>query len=346
MKIALLCNGYGLVNRGAERYTEELYNLLKDDFDITIYGMKTTDISYGMYTKSRHTFKIPWRNGKAYLESYYFGKKWYEMYKNHRFDLVINNAGLGGSYWCSKYRKKTGTPFITLERGGGREEMINYLFKPDCMIFLTEVSRRTISKFCLPKVDTYTLPIGINICEFEKKSSKSEFTEGLEHPIFLSTSAMVGFKRIDLIISAIKNLGYGSLIQTSTGSEKNRIIEFGSKQLGDNFKYLGVVSRKELLELYHSCDVFVNASSKEAFGVVYLEAMASGLPIVTQNDEKRREIIGNCGVFVDCGNVEMFSRALGSASKINCVQLEQVEKYDWNKLKPQYISVIKKVCDI
>ena len=69
LKIALLCNGYGTVNRGAERFTEEIYKLLKNDYEIQILSVKDTN------TKRRDNFRFPNRNIRAYLESYYFGKK-------------------------------------------------------------------------------------------------------------------------------------------------------------------------------------------------------------------------------------------------------------------------------
>lgn len=340
MKICILCNGYGSVQRGSERLTEELYTLLKNDYDITIFGMKETDISIGINTKQRQEFKIPWRNGKAYLESHYFGKKWYHLMKqtHSKYNLVINNAGLGGSYWCRKYRNLTSTPFITLERGGGREEMINYLFHPDCMVFLTKVSEKKARKWYLPKVNTTTIPIGIHPSEFKGKS-KSTLVKGLEYPIILSTSALVSFKRIKLIIDAVYTLG-GSVIQTSDGPLRTELINYGDALLGNQFKYVGKVDRKELIKLYNSCDVFVNASRKEAFGIVYLEAMASGLSIVTQDDERRREIIGNAGEFVDCTNSWQFADAIFFASKKTYSQ-KQAKKYDWKILKKKYVKVIE-----
>jgi len=350
MKIAFLCNGYGGgVYRGSERYTEDLYNLLKDTFDITIYGLKSTYssggviASYGMNTKPRDSFKIPWRNGRAYLESYYFCKKWYKQHLNKHFDLIINNSGFVGSYWCNKYRKKTKTPFITLERGGGREEALNFLFRPDLMLFLTETSRQHTTKWYLPKIKTQTIPIGINTKAFSKKQNASKYIKDLERPIILSTSALVGFKRIDLIIKAIKKLGRGSIIQTSTGNLKDQIVALGKKELGYRFKYVGVISREELLQLYHSCDVFVNASRKEAFGIVYLEALASNLPIVTQDDERRREVVGNSGIFVDCNDTDKFSKALSDIFNIKKDTSKYAEKYDWTNLKPQYESVVRSV---
>ena len=344
-KIALLCNGYGLVNRGAEIYTKKMYDILRDTFDIDIYGIKETDHSTGVTSKTRDEFKLPWRNGRAYLESYYFCEKWYKlMIKDNakKYDIVLNNAGFPGSYWCSKYRKKTGTPFIAFERGGGKEERMNLFFKPDCMSFLTKASQDRFSK---KKIKSTILYVGLDVEEYEKDKPESKLLEGLERPIFLSTSAIVGFKRIDLIIKAISKIDKGTLIQTSTGNMKDEIVQLGNKLLGSRFKYTGVIPREDLLRLYKHSDVFINASRHEAFGNVYTESMASGLPVVTQNDNRRKEVVGNAGIFVDCEDIQSFAKALSGASKKKWGEIpyKQARKYSWRVLKPKYVEMIKEV---
>jgi len=337
LNIALLCNGLGIVDRGSETLTKEIYKHLKNDFEIDMFSAKNTG------TKNRNQIKIPWRNGKAYLESYYFCRYLYKKHMLDNYNIIINNAGFPGSYWCRKQRKRNKTPFITLERGGGKEELLNYLFKPDYMIYLTETSENNNNKKrYLPKIKTTTIPIGINIEEFKDKS-KSKLVDGLEHPIILSTSALVSFKRIDLIINALEYYGKGSLIQTSDGNMQKEWVELGKQKLGSRFKYVGRINRKKLLKLYNSCDIFVNASGSEAFGIVYLEAMASELPIITQDDRRRREIIGEAGFFIDCESKHQFINAIKNVHTTKKHSLEQAKKFSWDKIKTRYIDVIEEV---
>ena len=339
LNVALICNGYGRVERGAERYTAELYNHLIDVFDIDIYGISETDHSFGTNTKFRGDIKLPWRNGCAYLEAYYFGKYWYKNCQK-KYDVVLNNASILGSYWCNKYRKRTGTPFIALERGGGREEKLNNLFKPNCMVYLTETS---INKYGKEGINNAVIPIGIDLKTYSKKLPALDILKDLERPLILSTSAMVGFKRIKLIIDAVKKLGKGTLIQTSSGNMKDEICRYGKEKLGDRFSYLGVVPIKTLIALYQQCDVFTSASKHEAFGIVYIEAMASGLPVVTQYDSRREEIIGNAGRLVsDCEYTIDFASSLWIATKTDWKKLpqRQAKKFSWDVLKPKYMKVI------
>jgi glycosyltransferase involved in cell wall biosynthesis len=351
INIALLCNGYGRVMRGAEQFTYQFYNQMKDVLDIDIYGIGKTDHSIKIKSKFRDNFRLPWRNGRAYLESYYFGKTWYKRMINSKkyYDLIINNAGLGGSYWCNKYRKKTGTPFITRARGGGREERINYFFKPNSMVFLTKENEEYTKRF-LPKIRTVVIPNAINLEEYNKKKKSSPLTEGLEQPIYLGTSAFVSYKRNDLIIRAVSQLDHGSLLLLGGGPLKERTLSLGKKLLGHRFRYGGVIpysNREKIINLYRNADVFVQAARKEAFGVVFLEAMASNLPVVTQNDKRRKEIINDAGILVNCEDTDYFASSLLQASGRDWgdIPLNQASKYDWKIIKQSYQELLETVAN-
>ena len=51
--------------------------------------------------------------------------------------------------------------------------------------------------------------------------------------------------------------------------------------LTNNVKILGRIDHKELAHYYQSHEVYLNTTSYESFGVALLEAIASGIPVVT-----------------------------------------------------------------
>lgn len=87
------------------------------------------------------------------------------------------------------------------------------------------------------------------------------------------------------------------LIRIGRNDEKN--IEY-TKKIGvyDRIKFIEKVSDVELARYYQNSDIFVYPTLYEGFGYGNIEAMASGLPVVTSNIPVMKEIVGKYGVLV------------------------------------------------
>jgi glycosyltransferase involved in cell wall biosynthesis len=111
--------------------------------------------------------------------------------------------------------------------------------------------------------------------------------------IILSVGRLIDWKGtiylIDAMPGVIRQFPDTLLLIAGSGPEKETLIK-RVRELGldHNVKFFGVVDTKDLPSLYHSADVFVlpsiNKDGKtEALGVVLLEAMASGCPVIGSN---------------------------------------------------------------
>jgi glycosyltransferase involved in cell wall biosynthesis len=91
--------------------------------------------------------------------------------------------------------------------------------------------------------------------------------------------------------------------------------------------------------IYRSADCFTLCSvSSEAFGNVYVEALASNLPVVATDDEKRHEIVRGAGLFVNPNETEAYANAL-----VTCVSKRwgnkprnQSKLFDWDIIAQSY----------
>jgi glycosyltransferase involved in cell wall biosynthesis len=69
------------------------------------------------------------------------------------------------------------------------------------------------------------------------------------------------------------------------GPEKDTLMRFIEEhRLQNTVKFLGPVSGKKLIDFYFLSDIFIHPSTSEGFPLVFLEAMAAGLPVVTFAD--------------------------------------------------------------
>ncbi|MDP2860291.1 MAG: glycosyltransferase family 4 protein, partial [bacterium] len=103
---------------------------------------------------------------------------------------------------------------------------------------------------------------------------------------------------------------------------------------------------EEIPKYYAASSVFTLCSeSSEAFGSSYLEAMACGLPVVATDDEARREIIGEAGMFVNPDDIEKYAKALEKtmATDWKDKPRRQAEKFSWDKIAKEYEKVMEAI---
>ena len=110
-----------------------------------------------------------------------------------------------------------------------------------------------------------------------------EIRRGANQPIVLFVGRLVAYKGVDVLLEALKGLNAVALI-VGQGPLRARLKE-QARELGvyNQVRFLGSVDDDELAALYRACNVFVlpSVTRQEAFGVVQLEAMAAGKPVVS-----------------------------------------------------------------
>ena len=161
-----------------------------------------------------------------------------------------------------------------------------------------------------------------------------------------------------LIIAAAKIIpSYPDLTIKVAGNDPG-IPEFQkfSMQMGtaDHIIFLGQQSREQLLQLYAEAAVFVLPALTEALGIVFLEAMASGVPVIGTNVGGIPEIIkaGDNGLLVPVDDAEALSRAIDTLlrsedmrNKFSEAGLETVKRYSIEKMMNETYQVYSKVLE-
>ena len=141
-----------------------------------------------------------------------------------------------------------------------------------------------------------------------------------DRPVALLVGRIVPHKGVEHFIEAARHLPGAQLLIAGEGSSLEAMEEFADT-LGvkDRVRFLGRISQGDLPKVYAACDVFVlpSVSRLEAFGIVALEAMATGKPVVVADIPGVREVIedGREGLLADPVNpqdlAEKMRRLLG-----------------------------------
>jgi len=126
-------------------------------------------------------------------------------------------------------------------------------------------------------------------------------------------------KNVDKIISSLPNLRKivpDANINVVGDGTLRPILEKLALDLGvfDYVRFSGFVNEAELAEAYREASIFALPSSKEGFGIVYLEAWAKGLPVIASRYGAAPEVVsdGIDGYTVDPDDPEQILKSLST----------------------------------
>jgi glycosyltransferase involved in cell wall biosynthesis len=113
------------------------------------------------------------------------------------------------------------------------------------------------------------------------------------------------YKGIDEMIRAmprvVERCPEAEYVVAGDGNDRPRLEELARQQgLGERVRFVGELQKEELRRVYAAADVFALPSRKEGFGIVFLEAMYSGLPVVATRAGGTVDVVehGKTGILV------------------------------------------------
>lgn len=133
----------------------------------------------------------------------------------------------------------------------------------------------------------------------------------------LSTGEEKGQHRVlKAFAEVLKEFPAAIYVMAGPGTDRRveDILE-GQPELAAHVVKLGPVSNMQRGELYNLCDVFVLPSKNEGFGIVFIEALACGAPVIASDGFGCREGLmnGQLGSVVDPDNVQQLASEISSA---------------------------------
>lgn len=142
--------------------------------------------------------------------------------------------------------------------------------------------------------DIHVLPMGAEVDDFRQARGSAEVRRRLVSMagggegtrLLLYAGRLSPEKNLPLLIETMTCLARNDwndyrLIVAGAGPLEDWMRSEAAKRFPDRMLMLGHISdRRELIDLYANCDVFVHPNPREPFGISPLEAMAAGLPLV------------------------------------------------------------------
>lgn len=235
----------------------------------------------------------------------------------------------------------------------------------DRVFALTSIEREQINAlYSVPKRQILVIPPGVDIDLFRPRGDASAYRAALglpERTTVLTLGRLDERKGLDLFVRAagqlcadlpnaapsfVMSAGDGTSDRTLDGQTIARLI--ADLDLGPAVTWLPVVAETDLPSYYNAADLFVLPSRYEPFGIVMLEAMASGVPVVATRNGGPASVIEHerDGLLGDPEDVAAFANLLRQLAE-NPQQREafgrqariKVEaQYSWNVIAERFSS--------
>lgn len=130
---------------------------------------------------------------------------------------------------------------------------------------------------------------------------------------------------------------------------KNKKIKQLIEQNSQYIKYLGpIYDKTELLNLYRSSSIFAMPSFSETFGLVYLEALSQGLPVICSKDQGIDGVFkSKIGEFVQPSSVKSIENGLdliiSNYSIYNNLINLDLSRFKWKEVSKEYFSIYNQI---
>ena len=204
------------------------------------------------------------------------------------------------------------------------------------------------------------IPNGVDLEKFTQKDKcticKMSDVQHKE-PVILSVGRLEKVKGHKYLIEAFsilkKEVRNARLILVGDGSERGN-LEGQAEKLGviDSVQFIGAIGHDDIPHYYHKADVFLMPSLSEGFGITVIEAMASGIPIVTTNVGSLAELVEDkkTGLFALPASASSLAQTmrfvLDNPKAADLLIKEGVKKasgYSWNNIAARVSSMYKTI---
>jgi len=161
-------------------------------------------------------------------------------------------------------------------------------------------------------------------------------------------------KGVDTLLQAAKNYEDGNTLTLIAGNGElyDELVQLSKKFGLKDVKFLGNVNHETLRKLYNIADVSVVPSRSEAFGLVAIEALACGTPVIATNQGGLPDIITqDFGKLFEVGDSERLSELIQNVLSHKeqyiktFIESEIKKRYAQDSLIEKLINVYEKVLE-
>ncbi len=302
------------------------------------------------------------------LRRLFFNARLRARWRTHDYDLVVG-TDLDGVFWSSS----RGTlPYVVAIKGVIAEELLHesgrtrLLFQALARLEGRNARQADIvladSAYCqdaivrhygVPVERIRLVPEGIDLARWQRIAAQTPRRS--DGSTILCVARQYPRKHIADLLRALprvrRAVPAAHAVVVGDGPEHAALRMLAAELgLGDTVRFLGAVADDDdVARLYRHADVFCLPSVQEGFGIVFLEAMASGLPVVATRAAAIPEVVpdGQAGLLVPPRDVDALAAALTTLLREPARReaygrhgQAHTRQYDWDVVAGQFLAQV------
>jgi len=343
----------------SELSVDVLTSAPKPGFSKESFSENITIYKVGIHKKNLHF----WR--KAEVLEWLFKAQFHyrRLLRENDYDLVHAFFGFPTGWLCRRSADKL--PYIISLRGsdvpgynirlGLDYKLMAGLFRRiwsgAALVVANSNGLRELALEFMPALDIRVIPNGVDT-EIFRPSEKQTLTKPIQA---LTVCRLISRKRIDLLIRAVaraKEFGLDVRLNIAGHGNLMEPLRRLADQLNitDSVAFMGRVPAERMPQLYRDNHIFVMSSAHEGMSNAMLEAMASGLPIITTRCEGAEELIENNGIVVEDPRAEAIAEAVKELADnhqeyklMSIAARKRAERFSWSSTAEEYLKFYENI---
>ena len=286
-----------------------------------------------------------------------------KLLRENSYDLVHAFFGFPTGWLC--YRSAGGLPYVISLRGSdvpGQHARFQLEYKILAPVFRGIWKKAAALVACseglkdralrfLPSASIDVIPNGVELDRFHPAET-SQRPDALR---LLTVGRLSVTKRVEMLIDAVEILHkqgcklHFTIIGGGALEPQLREIVL-KKNLGNIVEITGRTDPEDMPQLYRRNDILISASMQEGMSNAMLEAMASGLPIITTRCEGLEELIADNGLVVEPANAEAIAKAVKKLAndrqlrrQMSLAARRRAEQFSWSRAAEQYLALYERL---
>jgi glycosyltransferase involved in cell wall biosynthesis len=307
-------------------------------------------------------------SGNLTLRRLFFNVQLFARWRAQSYDLVVG-TDIDGVFWSTR---RGNVPYAVAIKGVIAEELRHETGRTRLLFqALARLERRNArqadvvladSEYCQDAIGRHygvgverirRVPEGIDLLRWQRIAERTPHRS--DGSTILCVARQYPRKHIADLLRALSQVRRvvpsAHAVIVGDGPEHKALRVLAAElELGDAAQFQGAIAdHDEVARWYRRADVFCLPSVQEGFGIVFLEAMASGLPVVAPHATAIPEVVpdGQAGLLVPPGNVEALAAALTRLLREPVLRAEygaygqaHARRYHWDLVAGQFLAQV------